>query len=343
MKEVIYDFSQWLAKKSYTPPKIEFYSSVEGIEKWAPIRESKHFIPQWYKDMPTINLLESTEEKIQRQRTGLMNNEFKTHGQTIKTCPGLQDIMTIGYTMPYWSQTIVTVTRDGSDILTRSTTDDAMYSTGSEVTGPNGKYTSATSISNNRIDGHEQLHAYLNGMGFTEDEFPDWTRFQKHPEMSNRWRTHPSSQYSTMINELPSEWSSALLKLDTVWKCITPPGYATLVVDPTYQFNDVMQAVPGVLNTDYWQFFNLFFFIKKTGVQFLVGAGQPLATYIPVKREKLPLEVRSATEDDFKREREMSNYMRASSWGSSYSYRTALKYLGFTRPDKKCPFHKGDK
>ena len=35
MREVIHDFAQWLAKKSYTPPKMQYYSHVDGMDKWA--------------------------------------------------------------------------------------------------------------------------------------------------------------------------------------------------------------------------------------------------------------------------------------------------------------------
>ena len=57
MREVIHDFAQWLAKKSYTPPKnaIQYICHVEGMDKWAPPKPMSRWVPEWYKRMPKNN------------------------------------------------------------------------------------------------------------------------------------------------------------------------------------------------------------------------------------------------------------------------------------------------
>ena len=62
-----------------------------------------------------------------------------------------------------------------------------------------------------------------------------------------------------MIDELPEDWCKVLLKLETKWRISTPKGWSMLLVDPTFQFNDCIQAVLCVLNTDYWHESNMFF------------------------------------------------------------------------------------
>ena len=56
MRELLNDFATWLAKKTYTPPKVEFVTQIEGVQKWAPIKNSSHFIPDWFKKLPTNQL-----------------------------------------------------------------------------------------------------------------------------------------------------------------------------------------------------------------------------------------------------------------------------------------------
>ena len=48
--------------------------------------------------------------------------DFGTSGQTIKTCPGMQDIMTTGFMLPFWSNAIITTTQDGNQALTHTAT-----------------------------------------------------------------------------------------------------------------------------------------------------------------------------------------------------------------------------
>ena len=50
-----------------------------------------------------------------------------------------------------------------------------------------------------------------------------------------------------MIDELPEDWCKVLLKLETKWRISTPKGWSMLLVDPTFQFNDCIQAVPVYL------------------------------------------------------------------------------------------------
>ena len=66
--------------------KIVFWSDLRGLPDIVPIKESKHFIPEWFKNTPA----------------------FPSHADellsipTIKRCPGFIDFFKMGYVLPAW-------------------------------------------------------------------------------------------------------------------------------------------------------------------------------------------------------------------------------------------------
>lgn len=334
MREVIHDFAQWLAKKSYTPPKMQYYSHVDGMERWAAPKPMSRWIPEWYKKMPKQHVEGPDIAELQGNAPTGIHPDFGTHGQTIKTCPGMQDIMTTGFMVPFWSNAIVTSTQDGKQVLTHTSTNQAQ-ALGADLNNNNSDFTNFEMLNPDS----EVVHQYLEGIGYTTEEIGDWREFQKRPKVSALFKTHPTTQYSTMIEHLPEEWCKCLLKLETPWRISTPPGWSILYTDPTYYFNDCMQVMPGILNTDYWHESNMFFFIKRKGIQFSMNFGDPLICHIPIKREMLPLEVRRSTEEERDRDREMYYFMN-SHWSSAKAYRKFLDIFGYKQKGG-CP-HKKD-
>lgn len=337
MREVIHDFAQWLAKKSYTPPKMQYYSHVDGMERWAPPKPMSRWVPEWYKKLPKRHIEEhqmlSSIPELQKGAPIGIHPDFGTSGQTIKTCPGMQDIMTTGFMLPFWSNAIITTTQDGNQALTHTATH--MSEALGAVPGENNSDFTKFEMLN---PDSEVVHQYLEGMGYTTEEIGDWRKFQSRPEVSAFFKTHPTTQYSTMIEHLPEEWCKCLLKLETPWRICTPPGWSVLYTDPTYHFNDCLQVMPGILNTDYWHESNMFFFIKKRGVQFSMNFGDPLICHIPVKREMLPLEVRRSTEEERERDREMFYFMNIH-WSGAKAYRKFLDMFGYKQKGG-CPHRK---
>ena len=78
MRQLINDFAQWLNKKSYTPPRVEYYSHIPGMEKWAPVQPTSRFIPSWYKNLP-VQATEDTEQ-IKAHKEGQSNHRAIPHG-----------------------------------------------------------------------------------------------------------------------------------------------------------------------------------------------------------------------------------------------------------------------
>jgi len=339
VREVIHDFAQWLAKKSYTPPKnaIQYICHVEGMDKWAAPRPMSRWVPEWYKRMPKNNSQRTEklqDNQFQRNAPLGIHPDFGLHGETIKTCPGMQDIMTTGFMLPFWSNAIITTTQDGKQVLAHTSTD------GSQCLGARDGENNSDFTKISMLDpDSDAVHQYLIGMGYTTEEIGDWRKFQKRPEISANFKVHPQEQYSTMVEHLPEEWCKCLLKLETPWRIVTPPGWSILYTDPTYYFNDCIQVMPGVLNTDYWHESNMFFFIKRKGIQFSMNFGDPLICHIPIKRSMLPLEVRKSTEEERQRDRKMF-YFNNAHWSSARAYRKYLDVFGY-KEKGECP-HKKD-
>jgi len=73
--------------------KIQFVSTIEGlesIEESLP-RPAKHFIPQWFKDIPS-----NIEDAM-----------------TVKTCPSFPDYFSQGYILPMWSDVNLRYDKNG--------------------------------------------------------------------------------------------------------------------------------------------------------------------------------------------------------------------------------------
>ena len=73
----------WKKKKNN---EIVFWTHLKGLPDIVPIKESKHFIPEWFKKAPSFPL---------------DSNEL-TSTPTVKRCPGFIDFFKMGYVLPAW-------------------------------------------------------------------------------------------------------------------------------------------------------------------------------------------------------------------------------------------------
>lgn len=337
MKELINDFAKWLDKKSAPQPKIEFYSAVEGIEKWSPILPASKAIPDWYRKLPknfTVERpssysLDGDAVEFARDLPSGTPPEWGINNQTVKTCPGLQDIMTTGFVCTFWGSAIIEVSRDGKGVASITSSQNAAYDTETSKTGINGNY-----ISLKELHDDEFLY-YLKGRGFTDEEIGNWTKVSSNPDLIS-FSSHPEGQYKTLLDEMPERYSQTLIKLHNPWRIKTPKGYSTMITNPVYHMHPIIETLPGIIDTDYYHMFNNFFMLKEKGVKFELPFGTPTAHYYVVKRTDFPYELRSANHDDLLHERELQNVMN-SHWGSSRPYRMMKKIFNKDKGGK-CPF-----
>tara|TARA_Y100001937_G_scaffold61126_2_gene83560 strand:- start:4966 stop:5970 length:1005 start_codon:yes stop_codon:yes gene_type:complete len=333
IKEVIHDFAKWLQKKSYVAPepKVEFYSIIEGLERWQPIVRANKFVPSWYKDLPKFHADEDVQDPdlYKGHLPSGTPIEWGTRNQTIKTCPGMQDIMTQGFYNLFWSQALIEVSQAG-DFVCFTPTNQGGY----VPAGDDNRNADYTRIKTSKL---EDVVRQLKGRGLSDADC-DYYKKQYHDKEFTSFSTHPPGQYDTMKPLLPRHYSKQLLKLHSPWRIITPKGWSTIVTNPVYHFHPVLETMTGIIDTDFYHMFNSFFFLRDTGLKFELTFGTPIAWYLIVKREDFPYEIRQASANDYAHERVLQNHMN-SRWGSAAPYREMKKiYKG-----GKCPYGHDEK
>ena len=328
LREVMWDFGRWLQRKSYPNPKIEFYTPVRGLEDWAPPVPSSRMIPQWYKDMPKNHEENNFLNDANTLPTG-NPPEWRTTGETVKTCPGMQDIMTAGYTVPLWGAILLETTEDGEGAASITSSQKSVYSDGTSADYM--KVSSAEHV------GDEFLR-HLRGTGFSHEKAMQWKDFQ-HDTIGKYWdvHSHPQHQYSEMLKTLPENYCKAIIKIVSPWRIKTPPGFSTLILPCPYEFNDgAWETLPGMINTDVYSTFNLFIALKEKGAKYMIPFGEKMCQWIPFPRYQLPHEVRVATAEDHEYDKRLVNAINAN-WGSSRGYRRVNK-IDKAKQGGKCPY-----
>ncbi len=75
------------------------------------------------------------------------------------------------------------------------------------------------------------------------------------------------------------------LKFLNYWAIETPPGWSTLFVNPLNRENEMIDAIPGIVETDkYYEYINFPSFLKIKGCSVIVPRGYPIVQAIPFKR-----------------------------------------------------------
>tara|TARA_B100000424_G_C22900194_1_gene478762 strand:+ start:567 stop:1304 length:738 start_codon:yes stop_codon:yes gene_type:complete len=85
-------FTFWKQKEK---PKIHWWSTIDGLEKVAPVVPAKEYIPDWWK-------------RVER----MINSNFDNKG-TVRNCPSFPEYITQGFVMPLWCDLHVSITHDG--------------------------------------------------------------------------------------------------------------------------------------------------------------------------------------------------------------------------------------
>ena len=128
--------------------KIQFISTYEGLESVEEClpRPAKHFIPEWFKDIPS-----QVEDAV-----------------TVKYCPSFPDYFSQGYILPMWT-----------DVKLESNGDDWRWESSDENTKwgihPNKQFLSYTDSSFNGVPGQFVFKAYCPWMIVTP---PGWSVLQ---------------------------------------------------------------------------------------------------------------------------------------------------------------------
>ena len=89
----------WNRKKNN---EIVFWTDLKGLPDIVPIRESKHFIPEWFKQAPAF----------------LPEENELTAMPTVKRCPGFIDFFKMGYVLPAWCDFHLEISENECEVKT---------------------------------------------------------------------------------------------------------------------------------------------------------------------------------------------------------------------------------
>ena len=93
---------------------------------------------------------------------------------------------------------------------------------------------------------------------------------------------------------LPQKDIKSYFKIETDFKVITPPGYSCLVMQPFYDFNKDYQLLPGIIDTDKYDWtISTMGYTKNPDIRLM--AGDRLLQIIPFKRENWKMELHNNT------------------------------------------------
>lgn len=123
------------------------------------------------------------------------------------------------------------------------------------------------------------------------------------PDKTFSWEFHSSSQFVDISRpKVTGSEGYAVFKALSPWSVFTPNGYSVLQLPMFYNFNEDFTVLPGIIATDVTHTLNLQFLMHSSKEEVFIERGTPIAQYLPFKRnDKLPLEVRDATESDLEK------------------------------------------
>lgn len=124
------------------------------------------------------------------------------------------------------------------------------------------------------------------------------------------WDIHPSHQFldhvSANINEQEGKF---VFKAICPWRIVTKPGYSVLQLPMLYHFGRDYSVLPGIIDTDIHHQINQQVMIFSNKKEILIKRGEPLVTYIPFKRTEFSYDVRTATQEDKKHQKQVDYFM----------------------------------
>lgn len=118
-----------------------------------------------------------------------------------------------------------------------------------------------------------------------------------------KYEVHENSQ---MVDYVTPKFNGIdgqfIFKANCPWRIITPPGWSVLQLPLFYHFNQEWSVLPGVIDTDIHSEINQQILYHGNGETIEIKRGDPLALYIPFKRDSVDLkpEIRYQAEGDRK-------------------------------------------
>jgi len=113
--------------------------------------------------------------------------------------------------------------------------------------------------------------------------------------------THSNTQFIDYVKPSFKDVDGRFVfKFNCPWIIITEPGWSVLQLPLFYHFNKEFSVLPGVIDTDIHHEVNQQVLYHSDQENIMIKRGDPLALYIPYKRNKTKLDYRFMTNKDEK-------------------------------------------
>ena len=241
--------------------KIQFWSTIPGIEEVAPIVPAKDFIPEWWKGVPAHQVGDISKVMPEEEFLNSLGKDVKISSTinppyaddilqrntgTIKLCPAIHDWFNTGWVLPMWTDVFIEIFEDGK-------------------LGQSG------------------------GKAFNL-ETPN-------PPDYNRLITGGLMDNITYIHWLPEEQQKrgaiGFVQINCPWRMRTPPGISCYQFPMYWHFNPDFEVPPGPIWTDEYAQVNPQIIIKRYG-KITIKRGTPICVFVPYDRstvDNLELEI----------------------------------------------------
>lgn len=124
-------------------------------------------------------------------------------------------------------------------------------------------------------------------------------------------------------------------KINLPWGMALPEGYVAMLLPIYYEDRSPVEAIPGILHTDYMEKVNVNLRLRPfEGDTLVLAKGTPLLRIIPFRDENLDMSMRNATFDDIDR---YKTFMHVRKLGCPYkvNYRKYDRVIGRIGRSKK--------
>ena len=241
-------------------PKIKFHAGKEVLASVPHPVPAHKMMPAWFK-------------KIKPTTDGKLQNG------TIKRCMPVLDAVSQGFIIPLWADLHVKVAlmhlfkdKDGKVIHIEATNEpDKLVGTTTDQT-------------------KEDIHSFVPTEELTVwVKFPDLALDEGHLSIES----HTWDQVGEACDLKKFKLGKVLMKLHNPWVIETTPGYSVQIKNPSSNWENELNLVEGVVDSDTY-YSNINFPFVWTGSEvgeFIIPKGTPIAQVIPFKRDNYTLEV----------------------------------------------------
>lgn len=116
------------------------------------------------------------------------------------------------------------------------------------------------------------------------------------------WSYHSNDQYLKHVDhKFLGKKSYFIFKIECPWLVLSKEKYSMYQLPVFFDFNEDYSAFPGVRDVSVYNVMNIQLLIHSDKKEIFIERGTPIAHFIPFKKNAIPVDIRDATEEDYKK------------------------------------------